>query len=346
MSQAINRILDANGNRAREAARVLEEYARFVWEDPALSGDWKQFRHDLSAAMGVLNERALIASRDTPGDVGTDITTDCETQRANGADVVRAAAKRLSEALRALEEYGKTVHVEFAGRIEKLRYAGYQLEKRMLSRLANRNRFGDVRFYVLITESLCRKNWLTTAREAIEGGADCLQLREKDLESGELLDRARQLSRLCHDHDVLFIMNDRPDVAVLSHADGVHVGQDDISVQQARAIVGPDLLIGKSTHTIDQAREALREGTDYIAVGPMFDSKTKDQAILAGPRTLGTVMEETTWPVVAIGGIDANNMNEIVETSCSCVAVCSAVIAAQDVQNAVAMLKRKLIETR
>jgi thiamine-phosphate pyrophosphorylase len=342
----IYRILDANGNRAREAARVLEEHARFGWEDATLSAEWKRFRHDLSAAAQLLDERAMIAARDTPGDVGTHITTDQETQRHSGGDVVRAAAKRLGEALRTLEEYGKPIHVEYAGRIETLRYAAYDLEKRMMRRLSVRQNFAHVRLYVLITEALCRRDWMSTAREAIAGGADGLQLREKNLDGSEMVRRATRLSQLCHDHGVLFIVNDRPDVAVLSHADGVHVGQDDLTVQQARRIIGADLLIGKSTHSIAQAQAAAKEGPDYIAVGPMFESTTKTQSGLAGPKTLAAVMKDTTLPIVAIGGIKATNVREILDTGCERAAVCSEVISADDVRSATRVLKEALVQGR
>jgi thiamine-phosphate diphosphorylase len=305
MQRSAARILDANLNRAREAMRVLEDFARFALDDAAMSRTLKQMRHDLAAAANVWPIAELLAARNTPGDVGTRITTDGEKRRESVADIVTAAAKRLTEALRVLEEYAKLENPKAAAAIERIRYRAYNVEKRLVpiardrapdpeSRIQNpkwrTQAFANVRLYVLITESLCRRSWLRTAREAIAGGADCLQLREKDLDDGELLSRARLLAGLCHRHGVLCIINDRPDIARLAGADGVHLGQTDMSVAAAREIAGPDMLIGKSTHNVSQLRRALRERPDYLAIGPMYDTATKPQRHIAGPGTLRKAM--------------------------------------------------------
>ena len=147
---------------------------------------------------------------------------------------------------------------------------------------------------MLISASLCKRDWLETAALAIDGGADCLQLREKSLDDGELLARARAMSALCRRRNVLFIVNDRPDIVVLADADGVHLGQADMSPADARRILGPDRLIGLSTHNPDQLHAALSgtasqggpPGIDYLAVGPMFASSTKPQDHVPGPDLL------------------------------------------------------------
>ncbi len=299
MPSATLRIIDANLNRAREAMRVLEDFARFASDDPAVSRSLKEMRHGLSAAARVWPVRDLLTARDTPGDVGTRITTAGERRRRSAADIVTAAAKRLTEALRVIEEYAKLDHPDAAAAVERIRYRAYDVEKRLLlpalgedpAATARRARFAAVRLYVLLTESLCRRSWLRTARDVIAGGADCVQLREKDLDDAELLDRARRLAALCRRHGVLCIINDRPDIAVLAGADGVHLGQTDMGVADARTIVGRDLLIGRSTHGVRQFREALRERPDYVAIGPMYDTATKPQRHIAGPAILPRVLE-------------------------------------------------------
>ncbi len=151
-----------------------------------------------------------------------------------------------------MEEYTKIAFPATAVELEKLRYRFYDVELCIARTLRPADLFDRVRLYVLITESACRNPWLETAKAAVAGGADALQLREKEMESGELLRRARILVELCRKHDVLLIVNDRPDIAMLSGADGVHVGQGDLPAVEARKVVGSDRIVGVSTHHIDQ----------------------------------------------------------------------------------------------
>lgn len=342
MDTTIARILDANVNRTREALRVIEESVRFGADDAGLTAEAKRLRHDLAGAVSRLDAEALLAARNTPGDVGTAIVTESERVRESADDVVVSAFKRVTEALRVLEEYGKTVDVDFAAAIEQLRYRCYDLESRVHFAPRRRARFAAVRLYVLITESLCAGEWLRVAEQAIDGGADALQLREKDLPDAELFRRALHLRELTRDRNILLIVNDRPDIARLVGADGVHLGQDDLPVDAARRVVGPRCIIGKSTHTIDQARAAIREGPDYIAVGPMFETATKPQAHIAGPETLAAVLAQTNLPLVAIGGIAPDNVAKLTAVGGQRIAVCSAVINQPDVRAATRSLRHAL----
>lgn len=334
VNRDVARIIDANFNRAREALRVMEEYARFVLGDPAGCEALKRCRHHLSVCLQRVPADAMLTARDTPADVGSTISTSSERQRTDAREVFIAAAKRLPEALRAIEEYAKTFDPDLAGEIESLRYRAYEVEQRLLMRGQRAARFAGVRIYVIITESLCRTGWLQTAADAIAGGADCLQLREKSLEDGELLERARELGALCRERDVLFVVNDRPDVAVLSDADGVHLGQTDMSPADARRIVGPGRLIGLSTHTPEQFRDALVAEPDYIAVGPMFASTTKPQPHVPGPDRLARAAGETSIPIVPIGGITPDRVGILKQAGAKRVCVCSAIIGAENVQAA------------
>lgn len=342
MSPTVARILDANVNRAREALRVIEESVRFGADDAETTGVMKQIRHDLTAAVAGLDATVLLSSRDTAGDVGTTISTDSERSRQSVEDVVTAAFKRLSEALRVLEEYGKTVDSQFAAAMEQLRYRIYDLEKRVRFEPWRRFRFAAVRLYVLITESLCHGRWIDVAEAAIDGGAQCLQLREKTLPDGELIRRAESLRTLTRRQGVLLVINDRPDIARLVEADGVHLGQEDMPVAAARRIVGPRILIGRSTHTLAQVRAAMSEGPDYIAVGPMFATATKPQDHVAGPETLKAALKELDRPHLAIGGITTENVTTLTAVGCRCVAVCSGVISRPDVSAAARALRKAM----
>jgi thiamine-phosphate pyrophosphorylase len=167
-------------------------------------------------------------------------------------------------------------------------------------------------------------------------------LREKDLTDRELLNRANRLARLCHEHDALFILNDRPDLAVLCAADGVHLGQDDMLVSAARRIVPPTCLVGISTHTIEQIEDAITQAPDYLAVGPMFATPTKPQDHIAGPETLAAARQRTSLPLVAIGGIDEENVEAVLSAAPCCICACQAVIAQPDAEEAAGRLKAQI----
>lgn len=336
------RILDANLNRAREALRVVEEFARFALEDPALSAAAKELRHDLVAAVPPAIAGWLARGRDTAADVGRTIQTPTEYQRNSTAAVATASAARLAEALRSLEEYGKTIDEDFAQSIERLRYRAYDWEQRLTLTLRARERFGQAKLYVILTESLCANEWHSTAEAALDGGADVLQLREKNLPDAEHLARATRLANLCRERGRLFIVNDRPDIAVMSRAHGVHLGQEDLPASLVRRTMPGDLLIGVSTHTAAQIDAAIAQAPDYIAVGPMFDSPTKPQAHVAGPQTLAAARAKTSLPLVAIGGINLTNVREVLATANGCVCVCSSVIGQEDVREAAAALRRAI----
>lgn len=359
------RIIDANANRAREALRVMEDCARFVLDDEGLCVRIKAVRHGLAEALSGLCDGAMIAWRDTQGDVGTSVVGAGEYRREGVRDVVVAAGKRLSEALRSIEEFAKVIEVGRLGeptyqrsqRIEALRYLGYDIERDLVLAMGCSRR-AAWKLCVIVSEALCVHHpWLEVARRAVLGGAECLQLREKEMESRELLSRARALVEMVrglggtglrpvlevdtdhggdrgHPHHrsetgatgagaagdrarCAVIINDRPDIALLSGADGVHLGQTDMSVLDARRIVGMDLLVGVSTERIEQARAALRDGADYLGVGPMFETTTKQKPRVAGPGYLRDVLaHEPALPTcLAIGGVNAARMGELRENT-------------------------------
>jgi thiamine-phosphate pyrophosphorylase len=338
INPTVLRLLDANANRAREALRVLEDYARFVLDDRELIADLKQLRHEMAHVLRSLLSEAIL-HRDTPGDVGTENKTAGELHRQDLTDVVTAAGKRAGEALRAIEEYLKTITPADAAQIEHLRYRFYDIEQRIAKTLCVTKRFADVRLYVLITEKLCRRPWLDAAEAALLGGADCLQLREKDLEPREVLHRAKQLVELCRRYHRLCIINDRPDIAILSNADGVHVGQDDLPASQVRKLIGRERILGVSTHNLDQSKRAQLDGADYIGVGPIFSSSTKPREFVAGLDYARQVASEIPIPAVAIAGITGANVDEVLAAGVRAIAVTAAVLDCEDPKKAAAELK-------
>jgi thiamine-phosphate pyrophosphorylase len=336
------RVLDAAANRAREALRALEDHARFVLNDVLLTGRLKQFRHNLADALEQLPAGLLLAARETTQDVGTTISTEQEWQRESLAALVAANSKRLQEALRSLEEFGKLVRVDFAQAIEQLRYESYTLERALVLGQDARARLADCRLYVLVTEALCRTSLLGTVRDACEGGAQVIQLREKTLDDRRLLPLAREVRRITRSFGTLFIVNDRPDIALLAEADGVHLGQDDLSIYDARRIVGSAALIGVSTHNLEQLQRAVLEGASYLGVGPTFASQTKDFTALAGLDFVRQAAAETTLPFFVLGGLTADNVPQVLAAGGTRIGVSHAVCAADDPRRAAAALRGTL----
>jgi len=246
--------------------------------------------------------------------------------------------------LRTIEEYAKLVQPDQAFRIERMRYNAYTLEQRIMQRLMVANRFEQVRLYVLISSSICRhKSVKQTARAAIAGGADCIQVREKDIPDAQLLAIAAELRDLTDETGKMLIINDRPDIAALVGADGVHLGQDDLPIADARKLLRPGAIVGRSTHNLAQVQTAINEGADYIAVGPIFATTTKNAGPLAGVDLLRQAAEKTPLPLVPIGGINPGNLSELKAAGAKRVAVSSAVCGADD-PKAVAQALRALMD--
>ena len=204
-------------------------------------------------------------------------------------------------------------------------------------------RLGSASLYVLLTASLASKPLFEAAEALIASGADIIQYREKDLADGPFMANAAILRRMTAEAKVLFIVNDRVDVALVVKADGVHLGQMDLPVAQARRLLGPARIIGVSTHNEREARTALAQGPDYIAVGSMFPTTTKEQPELP---YLSLVVREMKpdCPVYPIGGITLGNLSQVLAIGADRVAVCSSVIGAEDIRGACAAFKAALPE--
>lgn len=336
------RILDAAANRAREGLRVLEDFVRFALDDRHLTALLKNWRHRLAEIMSAIDAHGLVASRDTTRDVGTTVKTAREGLRATLLDVVTANFKRVQEATRTLEEFGKVLSPGLGRRLEELRYELYTIEKGVVLTHAARDRLAGCELYVLVSSELCPRGSGPVIAAALAGGAGIIQVREKKMTDRELTTYGRLVREWTARAGALFIMNDRPDLALLTDADGVHVGQEELSVRAARRIVGPSRLVGVSTHTIEQARQAVLDGADYIGVGPVFSSATKAFSQLAGLEFLRQVAAEISLPAYAIGGITLENIDQVVTAGFRRVAVSGAICGAEDPGDVTRNLRAKL----
>jgi thiamine-phosphate pyrophosphorylase len=334
---SVLRIIDANANRAREAIRVMEDAARFILDDAELTDALKTYRHELATVLVRFGDVQF--ERDTPGDVGRTISTPQEQDRSSVGAVTAAAGKRLGEALRSIEEYGKMIDSGLAMEVERFRYEGYVLDRR-LADLLGAGRIADWRICVLLTEALCSRPWHEVAKELCAAEPDCIQLRENSLSDRELLSRAHRLMEMRR--STAIVINDRPDVAMMVGADGVHLGQRDLPCSVVRRQVGGQLLIGVSTSELEQAEQALRDGADFCGVGPMFPTATKPERPVVGPAYLAKYLRWGRLPHLAIGGITPDNIGQLVDAGCRGVAVSGAVCSAQEPGAVVEQLRKAL----
>jgi len=326
------RAIDANGNRAAEGLRALEEVARFVLDDEAAALAAKDLRHAVRAAVPA----AAIADRDTVGDVGT-AGASADAARAGLPALVRANAARVQEALRAAEEFCRIAgQGPAAAALEAARYRSYTLELRLLSRLPAW-RLWQVRLYVLIDTTLTERP-VEVAAAAARGGAGAIQLRAKSLSVRAYHALAIRVAEAARGAGALFVVNDHAAVARLVAADALHVGQDDLAVADARAVAGPLCAIGVSAHSAAQATQAQRDGADYLGLGPMYATTTKPHEPERGPDLLDAVRADLTVPSYAIGGLDHARIAALVPRLPHGVAVAGAVCRAADPERACAEL--------
>ena len=198
----------------------------------------------------------------------------------------------------------------------------------------------------LLLYAVTDRHWLgnrtlyDVVRESLEGGVTFLQLREKDLDDENFYKEAVRLQEMAREYGVPFVVNDNVEIAVRMEADGVHVGQDDMEAGDVRALIGPDKILGVSAQTVEQAVLAEKRGADYLGVGAVFPTGSKDDAVEVSHETLKAICEAVSIPVVAIGGITVNNTPELAGSGICGIAVISAIYGQKDIYQATVSLKK------
>ena len=180
---------------------------------------------------------------------------------------------------------------------------------------------------------------------ALKGGVTCVQLREKNLDNAAFLNEAIEISALCKRYKVPFFINDNVEIAIKCHADGIHVGQDDMDAVQIRRIVGDDMIIGVSVHSVKEALEAVKNGADCLGVGAVFPTSTKTDVNVLPKETLRDICSAVNIPIVAIGGINKSNISRLAGIGVDGVALVSAIFAADDIENECKLLRKLSEET-
>ena len=332
----MKRIIDANLNRAAEGLRVIEEIARFILSDTELSARLKTIRHELQKFFDVEYDN-LLDSRDTLNDVGCNIINPDKKESLDS--IFKANFKRVEEAFRVLNQY--------ASLDDSYRYRIYTIEKEMRSKLKldyKKIFLNDKKLYLVTNSDNFESDeiFLDKVALSIKSGVDIVQLREKNTTSKRFIYLAQRIRELTSHFGAAFIVNDRVDIAKISNADGVHLGQDDIPVSYAREILGDNAIIGVSTHCPEHAKKAITDGADYIGVGPVFKTPTKPSKDPVGLEYVKWAADNVNIPFFAIGSIDTANIKEVVEAGAKRVAVIRAIMYADDIESNCKILKSAL----
>ncbi len=326
--QAVARILDANLDRAREGLRVLEEWFRFGLD----SGEWASECKEMRQALAQWHGDPLRSARDTAQDQGTQIDHPDELYRRDLDHLLQANCSRVQEALRVLEEYAKLGEIRqlvppsMAKLCKQMRYRLYEIENELLSSSLHR-RLQAAHLYLVTHPG---PDWILAVEKALQGGVAVVQYRHKANTDREALGELFKLRSLCDHYRALLIVNDRVDLALITKADGVHLGQTDMPVSVARELLGPHKLIGLSTTSPGEISDALTTSADYLGVGPIYATPIKSDHPPVGLDLVRYALAKVTIPFFLIGGIDLEKLPELRATGAQRVAVVRALMNASD----------------
>ena len=325
------RIIDANLNRIGEGLRLLEDMARLLLNNTPLTKQLKAMRHELE--VGDLSlKKQLLQARNAESDVGMKIEVPEQQKERDLPATVIANTRRIQQSLRVIEEIAKIPGISLeTERFKKARFSLYTIERELISRLLRRDKSERISglYAVIDTGFLKGTSHSDIASQLIEGGAGIIQLRDKATPKNELLPIALELKSLCTKSNTLFIVNDHLDIVLAADADGLHIGQEDLPLASARRLLPMDRIIGCSVTTVEQATAAEAEGADYIAVSGIYPTTSKEAVEVVGLEVLRLIKSKVKLPVVAIGGINVNNIADTISAGAKAVAVISALLKAK-----------------
>ncbi len=328
----VYRILDANVNRAAEGIRVVEDICRFNFENENLTKKLRSARHAIRKNLKDFDSY-MLRHRDSNHDIGKKITLSNKLDKKDSLEqIITANFKRALEAIRVIEEISKTTaNMYDIGKIyENIRYELYYLEKDVLG-LLNKKTIPKGIYGITFEKFSNGRTNIQIVKEMIENGIKIIQYREKDKSFKEMYEEATILREMTKKAGVIFIINDHVELAQMVDADGVHIGQDDWPLKEVRKLLGNEKIIGLSTHSKTQAIEAVKLGADYIGVGPIFDTNTKDYATV-GIEYLEFVAKNIDIPFVAIGGIKEHNIKEVLKAGAKTIALVTEITEAKNIK--------------
>jgi thiamine-phosphate pyrophosphorylase len=290
------RVIDANVNRSKEGLRVMEDICRFILDDAKLTNKVKYIRHQVTKLVNI-PDALLVACRGSDEDVARGRSV---PRRQSTKQIFTANTKRATEALRVLEEF-----LPNGNQLKDLRYLVYDLEKVINKKLNLALPFEYDVYVVSDSPDVLKK--------AVDNGAAIVQLRDKNSDKKVIYQKALEVVEYKKEHDFIFILNDDPWLAKKVGADGVHVGQDEKSLKKIRRVVGPDMIIGRTTHSLAQGLQAQKDGVNYISVGPIFPTPTKPGRPAVGLEYVREAAANIEIPFVTIGGIDLKNIDKVLK---------------------------------
>lgn len=324
------RTLDATFQRLTEGLRTVEDPTRFHLQNPVLAAGWQDLRRRCGALRQKLESKVgrLTPYRDLSGDPLLDRPG--AGKHENLQAHLAANLSRCRESARSIEELLRLIDADLSHSMQEIRYGIYSQDSVMQGLFHRGPSLAERRLYLLVTESLCHGDLYETTEAALRGGASIVQLREKNRPTGEILDMARRLRDITSAHDALLLINDDVTIAKLSRADGVHLGQKDLAPHEARKILGPDAIIGLSTHCAEQAAQAATLGADYLGVGPIHETQTKQHRRAVGTDYILEAQKASPLPGYAIGKVEDTTLDVVLAAGADRVAVCTGIISRED----------------
>ena len=332
----IFQIIDANLDRAREGLRVLEDWARFGIGENDCVTKIKNFRQIL----GKNHLEVYKQSRNYIEDLCKGLTHQEQNKRKNPEQIISSNAGRVQEALRVIEEFSRLHNHKLSKIASEIRYEIYTLEIDLLnlSKFKKSKKMLKENNLYVITDQ--KENLLEIIENILIAGVKIIQHRFKTGTDKEHLQEAIQIKNLCKKHNSLFIVNDRVDIALASNADGIHLGQDDLDLKTARKLLGYSKIIGISASNEIDIANALKEGCDYIGIGPIFETATKKDKKPIGIEKIKNLTKDLNIPWFAIGGIKTTNISYLKSNDFKKVALISQLMNSEDPkEDAIIILK-------
>ncbi len=322
----IAQLIDANLDRGREGLRVIEDWCRFGLKEKELVIELKNLRQELGAKHHVNYKRG----RSTSSDSGIGLNHPYQQSRANPFEIVSANCARVQEAMRVIEEFTRVFDPELSKIAEKVRYNLYEIELEIIRTSKGKKRRDKLANCKLCLITSPHKDLKRIVNQVLKVGVTMIQYRCKEMSDRDKINDALELADICHKHGSLFIVNDRVDIAIAAKADGVHLGQKDFPTDVARIILGSEMLVGRSTNCIEQIHLAEAEKCDYVGLGPINKSKTKENLKSIGTNCLQEITKTTHIPWFAIGGINISNLRDLIELGTKRIAVSASIMDAKD----------------
>ena len=334
----IYQIIDANLDRAREGLRVLEDWARFGLGKEKYVEKIKNFRQIL----GKNHLEVYKQSRNHIEDKCKGLTHKEQINRKTSEQIISSNSARVQEALRVIEEFSRLQNHELSKIASEIRYEIYTIEIDLLSynKLKKSQKILKENDLYVITDQ--RDNLLKIIEEILIAGVRIIQHRFKTGTDKDHLKEATQIKNLCKKYNSLFIINDRIDIALASNADGIHLGQDDLELKTARKLLGYSKIIGISANNEIDISNALKDGCDYLGIGPVFETATKEDKQPIGIEKIKALTKDVDIPWFAIGGIKSNNISYLKSNGFKKVALISQLMNSEDPKRDAIMILKEL----